>query len=171
MLHKHHIIPKHMGGTDDPNNIIELTVEKHAEAHRILHEEHGHWQDYLAWQGLSKRMICEEVAREAARLANTGKYMSPETRAKISAAKKGRKHSPDHVKNNSLAQSGKKLSIDHKTKISSALSGRTLSENHKKNVGVKMKGRVMNEEWKKKMSDAAKRRHARNRKLKQSTTD
>ena len=155
-----------MGGTDDPNNIIELTVEKHAEAHRILHEEHGHWQDYLAWQGLSKRMICEEVAREAARLANTGKYMSPETRAKISAAKKGRKHSPDHVKNNSLAQSGKKLSIDHKTKISSAL-----SENHKKNVGVKMKGRVMNEEWKKKMSDAAKRRHARNRKLKQSTTD
>lgn len=160
-----------MGGSNDSSNIVELTVEEHAEAHRILYETHGHWQDYLAWQGLTKRMNCEEVAREAARIANTGKYVSPETRAKISAAKKGKKHSPEHVKNNSLAQTGKVLSSEHKTKISSSLSGRTLSESHKKNVGEKMKGRIMNDEWKKKMSEAAKKRHARNRESKQSTTD
>ena len=53
LTHKHHIIPKHMGGTDDPSNIIELTVEGHAEAHRNLFEEYGNWQDYAAWQGLS----------------------------------------------------------------------------------------------------------------------
>jgi predicted molibdopterin-dependent oxidoreductase YjgC len=38
MKHKHHIIPKHMGGTDDESNIIELTIEEHAEA-KIAHSE------------------------------------------------------------------------------------------------------------------------------------
>lgn len=53
MKHKHHIIPRHIGGTDDPDNIIELTPDEHAEAHRTLYEEHGRWQDKLAWQGLA----------------------------------------------------------------------------------------------------------------------
>ena len=55
MKHKHHIIPKHAGGTDDPSNLIELTVEEHAEAHRLLYEQYGRWEDYYAWQGLSGR--------------------------------------------------------------------------------------------------------------------
>lgn len=45
-LHKHHVIPKHMGGTDHPSNLVTLTVEEHAEAHRILWEKYGHWQIY-----------------------------------------------------------------------------------------------------------------------------
>lgn len=53
IYHKHHIIPKHAGGTDDPSNLILLTVEEHAEAHRLLYEEHGRLQDYYAWKGLS----------------------------------------------------------------------------------------------------------------------
>jgi hypothetical protein len=52
MKHKHHIIPKHMGGTDEASNLIELTIEEHAKAHEKLYEQHGHWQDYLAWKGL-----------------------------------------------------------------------------------------------------------------------
>jgi hypothetical protein len=43
-----------MGGTDDHENLIELTPEDHAEAHRLLYEQHGYWQDYVAWQGLAK---------------------------------------------------------------------------------------------------------------------
>jgi hypothetical protein len=54
MKHKHHIIPRHIGGSDDPSNLIELTPEAHAEAHRALYEKDGRWQDYLAWQGLAK---------------------------------------------------------------------------------------------------------------------
>lgn len=60
-IHKHHIIPKHMGGTDDPANLVELTVEQHAEAHRILYEKYGHIQDKLAWQGLSGIISNQEI--------------------------------------------------------------------------------------------------------------
>jgi len=42
-----------MGGTDDPSNIVELTVEEHAQAHRKLFEEHGKWEDELAWKALA----------------------------------------------------------------------------------------------------------------------
>ena len=63
MSHKHHIIPRHAGGTDDPSNLIELSVFDHAEAHRILYEEYGRWQDYVAWQGLAKLSPKEELVR------------------------------------------------------------------------------------------------------------
>lgn len=52
-----------MGGSDDPSNIIELTIEEHAEAHRKLYEEHGHIQDYLAWKGLNGCIDKEEIIR------------------------------------------------------------------------------------------------------------
>jgi len=42
MKHKHHIIPRHMGGTNEPANIIELDIPSHAEAHRILYEKYEH---------------------------------------------------------------------------------------------------------------------------------
>ena len=65
MLHKHHIIPRYMGGTDEPSNLVELTVEQHAEAHRLLYEQHGNWQDYVAWQGLAKLDKNFDAAKEA----------------------------------------------------------------------------------------------------------
>ena len=51
--HKHHIIPKHAGGTDEPSNFVELTVAEHAEEHRRLYEQHGKVQDKVAWLGLA----------------------------------------------------------------------------------------------------------------------
>ena len=63
MSHKHHIIPKHIGGTDDPSNFVELSVADHAEAHKTLYEQHGRWQDYVAWQGLAKLSPKEELVR------------------------------------------------------------------------------------------------------------
>ena len=51
--HKHHIIPKHMGGTDSPENLVELTVAEHAEAHLKLYEEHGKKEDLCAYYMLS----------------------------------------------------------------------------------------------------------------------
>jgi hypothetical protein len=64
-MHKHHIIPKHMGGSDDPLNIESITIEEHAERHRLLFEAHGHWQDEVAWKGLTKQITCEEATKLA----------------------------------------------------------------------------------------------------------
>jgi hypothetical protein len=71
-----------MGGTDDPDNLIELTIEEHAESHRKLWEQHGRYQDYYAWQGLSGQIGKEELIREIQSIANS-KPKTEETKEKI----------------------------------------------------------------------------------------
>jgi len=104
MKHKHHIIPKHMGGTDDPKNIIELTVKEHALAHKKLYEKYGHWQDKFAWQGLSgqlgpKQKIIEEFYKQNGK--QSAKYLTKEVRKRaVENARKtntGRKLTPEHL--------------------------------------------------------------------------
>jgi hypothetical protein len=88
MKHLHHIIPSHLGGTDDPSNLTELTIAEHAEAHRILYEQHGHWQDYVAWQGLlglnehfdAAKESMKAGGREGAKKTNS-KWSDPEYKA------------------------------------------------------------------------------------------
>ena len=60
-----------MGGSDNPENLIELTIEEHAEAHRLLYEKYGKWQDKLAWRALSGQIGKEEIIREL--LSNAGR--------------------------------------------------------------------------------------------------
>ena len=61
MKHWHHILPKHMGGSDDSSNLIQLTIEEHAEAHKKLWDEHGKWQDKIAWKTLSGQISIQDV--------------------------------------------------------------------------------------------------------------
>jgi hypothetical protein len=98
MLHKHHIIPRYMGGTDDPSNLVELTVEQHAEAHRLLYEQYGNWQDYVAWQGLAKLDANFDAAKQSmieggrkGGLAARNRVQTPEHRAKIGKMVKARR--------------------------------------------------------------------------------
>ena len=65
IYHTHHIIPKHMGGTDEPSNLVKLTVEEHAEAHRKLYEEYGNEWDRIAWLGLSGQIDTNETRQLA----------------------------------------------------------------------------------------------------------
>ena len=66
--HNHHIVPRHMGGSDSPENLIRLTVEEHAQAHKDLYDLHGLWQDYIAWKALSGQITMTEASRMAIRL-------------------------------------------------------------------------------------------------------
>lgn len=94
--HLHHIIPKHAGGTDDHENLISLTVEEHADAHRVLYEQYGRWQDYVAWKGLlgliteQERMEIMYSARRGEGNFFYGKKHTEETRQKISQNRKGK---------------------------------------------------------------------------------
>jgi hypothetical protein len=57
-----------MGGTDAPENLTKLTIEEHAEAHRKLYEEHGKWEDLIAYLGLQKLLDSDEAARIALKM-------------------------------------------------------------------------------------------------------
>ena len=109
ITHKHHIIPRHAGGSDEPTNIVELTIPEHAEAHKKLYEEHGRWQDEVAWKALSRQISCAEAIKEAQIKANLGSkrrvgYVMPEeTRRKMSESHKGVPLSASHNKNRAEA--------------------------------------------------------------------
>lgn len=154
VYHRHHIIPRHAGGTDDPSNIVLLTIEEHAEAHRLLYEEHGRVEDRVAWLALSGQIGKEEMLRQLNR-APRGP-LSEEHRAKLSAARKGKKLGPkseEHKAKLSAANKGKKrgpLSEKQKAALRKANIGRKrpCSEETKAKISAAKKGTKRNSEGK-----------------------
>jgi hypothetical protein len=75
-----------------------LTIEEHSEAHRLLYEKHGAWQDRVAWQTLSGQISHAEAIKQAQSLANSGDNnpmrRCPGAKEKMAAKKKGYKFGP-----------------------------------------------------------------------------
>lgn len=46
---KHHILPKHMKGNDEPSNLIQISVRDHILAHLLLYLEQGGPGNLLAY--------------------------------------------------------------------------------------------------------------------------
>jgi hypothetical protein len=137
-----------MGGTDDPTNLYECTVEEHAELHLALYLEHGRWQDWVACQGLAGIIGHEESVLAAQTYGGTistknrsyagesnpfyGKSHTPETKESISKTLKelykqkghtwsGRKHSEEtkaKFKKRVPWNKGKKMTDEYKLAIS-----------------------------------------------------
>ena len=110
--HKHHIIPRHAGGSDDPSNLIELTIEEHAEAHRILYETYGRDEDRWAWLGLTGQIGKDEILRQIA-MSQKGIKKPDGFGEKISAFRKTFKYTEESKRKMSLAKKGKKLTPEH----------------------------------------------------------
>ena len=108
-----------MGGSDDPSNLVVLTVEQHAEAHRILWEKHRLKQDHLAWKALLGQLTNQEIWLEKSRLGGN--------------ALKGYKHSEESKVNykNSWTEERKKKNGET---MSFLLKGLPKSEAHKKSM-------------------------------------
>ena len=87
MEHKHHTIPRYMGGTDDPDNMEVLSITGHANAHKELYEKYGHWQDKVAWLALAKIITHEEAVRMAC--SEAGKIGSKITNDKFPKGTRG----------------------------------------------------------------------------------
>lgn len=146
-LHKHHIIPRHMGGSDDPDNLVEVTVERHALLHKQLWEDLGYEEDYIAWRCLSGQISSQEAIREAVKLSakkRKGVKRGPlpeKTKQNISASKKGRKI--NYPKNR------KSRSAEDKKIVSDKMTG---SKNH-------FYGKKHTEETRKKISEVVKKKN------------
>ena len=65
MIHKHHIIPKHAGGTDHPSNLCQLTTTEHADAHNLLYCIHKNPLDKIAEQALLGQIDYTTASRMA----------------------------------------------------------------------------------------------------------
>ena len=70
IYHKHHIIPKSLGGSNDESNIVKLTLSGHIAVHKWMYEEYGRWEDRLAYLALSGRIGKEEILRLKSREGN-----------------------------------------------------------------------------------------------------
>ena len=79
----HHIIPRHLGGTDEPSNLVRVSEEQHAELHLALYLEHG---DYRDWKAASVLLaLSKKTDEEMADIYRRKGEQSPETRRAVSA--------------------------------------------------------------------------------------
>jgi hypothetical protein len=163
-FHRHHVVPKHMGGTNIPSNIAWVTLAEHAEAHRLLWEQHGKLEDKVAWLMLSGKTDEGEAARrELTRQRQTGRPLSAETKRKKSLQRKGKPNGclgtrrsiasrqkmrdaqkriwadPDHRRRMSDAHKGHIHTLEHRQKMSAAMRGRQNTLGHKMSTETRRK--------------------------------
>lgn len=127
MTHNHHIIPKHAGGTNDPSNLIRLTISGHSFAHWCLWMKFGRLQDKMAWLMLAGKteegeLALHEMLREIASRVNMGNTHRTGKRVPYKARPKavgrigsmlGRKHTDETKKKMRAAKIGTHQSIEH----------------------------------------------------------
>jgi hypothetical protein len=155
MRHWHHIVPKHAGGSDEPSNLVCLTIEEHAEAHKKLWEQYGRWQDKIAWQTLSGQISIQEAREEMM------KFNNPMYKSEVLEKMSGENHWSKREKNKDKKLFGE-VNPMHRPEIVSKMSGENhwskrpgrihnwsaglrkpikLTEESKKKISLKNKGR------------------------------
>lgn len=89
--HKHHIIPKYRGGSNDPSNLVEVSIVQHSMWHFCNYQLWGAQQDKVAWMALAGIIGKEELV---VTLQNLGieSAKSPEARKKRAETYKRNNH-------------------------------------------------------------------------------
>ncbi len=64
-IHKHHIIPRYTGGSNEPENLVEVTITQHAMFHFCNYQLSGNEEDRIAWKALSGQITINEAKLEA----------------------------------------------------------------------------------------------------------
>ena len=151
IYHRHRIIPGHQGGTYAPENVVLLTVEEHAEAHRKLYEEHGRWQDKLAWRLLSGQIGREEANLAILREAAKNRVYTDEWRENLSKAaikREAKKKEEGYVvpqssrdkqskaRKGNQYNKGKKWNDEQRKAHSERLKGREVSDSHREALSI-----------------------------------
>jgi hypothetical protein len=113
--HRHHIIPKHAGGSNDSSNLVYLTIPEHAEFHKYRYEMLGEQYDYIAWKAIAGLISGAEARVEAARHYMKHRIVSKETKEKHSKTITGRKLPEVTKKRMSKARMGEKNHFYGKT--------------------------------------------------------
>jgi len=157
-IERHHILPKCMGGSNDTDNLVELTAREHYIVHKLLVEIHPSNKKlrYALW-GMSNQLTSSNNNRNY----NVTSREYERARILFSESMKGRK-----------ITWGDKISIAKKGKSTGKQSRETVDKrketvkknpyNHtekaKKAISKANKGRAKDPEWRKKISNTIKKK-------------
>ncbi len=128
-LERHHIIPRHAGGTDNKKNLIKLSLKDHMLAHKIRYEIYGNRYDLSAYSYMTgqsakaKRAICAANGAKS-----KGRKLTEEHKQKISKATSGQNnpfygktHTTEVRKKLKENSYGRRWSEESKEKLSKTL--------------------------------------------------
>lgn len=162
----HHVIPRCMGGTDEPFNLVQLTAEEHFVAHALLHKMHPLNHKLTLAMGALLRNSRGKRSNKAYGWAkrklsialsefHTGRVKSAQERANIAAA--GRRRAPRKFSEQARANmaaarrrvweklraAGTHKLIGQKTVATRRANGSyQFSEEWRRNIGQAAKGRT-----------------------------
>lgn len=168
-VERHHVIPRSLGGSDEPENVVVLTAREHYIAHLLLTK---------MTTGIDKRkmsfaLLCfnrrnpnhpGRTLPKSKLYAYSRKLLSetsvdPETAAKISRANKGKRRSPEHIEAIRRTHTGKLVSTETRAKMSAAKKGKTgrkWSDSSKAKLSAANRGRKLSQEVREKGARARK---------------
>lgn len=129
---KHHIVPRCIGGSNDKDNIVELTAREHFLCHWLLHEIYPNNNSlFYAFSMMSmtpkqsnNRYKPSSRVYQYCKMKMSHRIVSKETKTKISISHKGKKHTPETIQKMRDAKKGKPGPNKHKK----------FSESHRNNI-------------------------------------
>ena len=168
----HHIVPRSLGGGDEPNNLVNLTAREHFVCHWLLvkmttGKEHHQMLNALRMMRAEKQgqqryntkitaRVYESIKQEYAELQSKqftgtgngmfGKHHTQEAKDKIRQKNLGKKLTPEQIEKLKKATTGKKkppITEEHRAKLSVAKQG----ENNN------MWGKTQSDDTRKKIGD------------------
>ncbi len=156
-IEKHHIIPKSMGGTNDKDNIVELTAREHFIAHWLLYRIYPHEKSiiYAFWMMSNRFKNFSSIAYEESKNAHSENHKkfkhSTETKKIISEKRKeqgnnwnGKTHTVESKLKMSESAKNKNMSDGAKSsrnkKMSESALGVKKSKEHRKNIALAKAG-------------------------------
>lgn len=134
----HHIIPKSMGGNNEPSNLIRLTAREHFIAHWLLWRIHQNAEMAFAF-------YC---------LTNMSKNQKVKSSRVYEESKLARR--PFIVENNKKHHKGKKLSKEHIENIREVFKNLIRTESHRHNISESLKNKPKSDTHKQKLSKSLK---------------
>ncbi len=159
-----------MGGSNDVNNLVDLTAREHFVCHWLLIRIYPEniklaYAFSLMWGSsnrLRKHIPSSRAYRECKEHLSglrKGVVFSEEHRRKLSEAKRGKKQSPELVEKRAAAHRGKKRpprSEQWRRRQSEVRKGRVMPEEARRKIGLYWRGRKRGAEFGRKVSEARK---------------
>lgn len=134
---RHHVVPRSMGGTDTPDNLVWLTAREHFVAHVLLAKMHGgsQWFAVMMFAAGEKRTVSSRLY-EAAKKHHaswmsenySGRKLPEKHRAAISVGLNGNTNTR-----------GSSLSFTHRAAIAESLRGNTNNAGRKASAETRAK--------------------------------